>query len=267
MRLSDITRRFNTVKDFLGGPLGPDARPLEIRAAVVDAIESRVEPVGRGRRALPSNRIAVRILARSSGDRASLELVFADLDARVRERLQEIRCELPDPLDVAVSFLKKAPSDWPDGQLFSVECQGRAKADPSPVSSPVPWVRVSVLKGTATRKAYIFREVTILIGRTPEVRESAGRGRRNHVAFEDANASVSRAHARLKFDSVRRKYQLLDDGSVHGTLVVRRGETIEVPKRDPRGVLVQSGDEIQLGEASVRLVIGSETPGTTHSRT
>ena len=123
----------------------------------------------------------------------------------------------------------------------------------------MPWVRVSVLKGTATKKVYTFNELTILMGRTPEVRESAGRGRRNHVAFEDANSSVSRAHARLKFDPVRRKYQLLDDGSVHGTLIVRRGETIQVPKRDPRGVLVQSGDEIQLGEASVRVVIGSET--------
>jgi len=80
----------------------------------------------------------------------------------------------------------------------------------------------------------------------------------SHVAFEDANSSVSRAHARLKFDPVRRKYQLLDEGSVHGTLIVRRGETIQVPRRDPRGVLVQSGDEIQLGEASVRIVIGSE---------
>jgi hypothetical protein len=265
MRLSDIRRRFNTVKNFLGGPLGPDAKPLEIRAAIVDAIESRVEPVGRGQRALPSTRIVVRVLARTPGDRSSLELTFADFDAKVRERLQEIRCDIPQPLDVSVSFLKKAPSDWAGGQLFSVDCQRRAKEDPSSLSASVPWVRVNVLKGTATKKAYTFRELTILMGRTPEVRESAGRGRRNHVAFEDVNASVSRAHARLKFDTVRRRYQLLDDGSVHGTLVVRRGETIEVPKRDPRGVLVQSGDEIQLGEATIRLVIGSETAGLTRT--
>jgi hypothetical protein len=259
MRLSELRRRFQEVKNFLGGPLGPDAKPLEIRAAVVDAIETRVEPIGRGRRALPSNRIIVRVLARTTGDRSSLELTFADLDAKVRERLQEICCEPPHPFDVSVSYLKKAPSDWADGQLFSVDCQSRVKAGPSSPSSAVPWVRVNVLKGTATKKVYTFKELTILMGRTPEVRESAGRGRRNHVAFEDANSSVSRAHARLKFDPVRRKYQLLDEGSVHGTLIVRQGETIHVPKRDPRGVLVQSGDEIQLGEASVRLVIGSET--------
>jgi hypothetical protein len=266
MRLSDIKRRFNTVRNFLDRPLGPDAKPLEIRAAVVDAIESRVEPVGRGQRALPSNRIVVRVLARTPADRSSLELIFGDLDAKVRERLQEIRCEAPPALEVSVSFLKKAPSDWADGQHFSVDCQRPAKENSSTSSSsPVPWVRVIVLKGTATRKAYTFRELTILMGRTPEVRESAGRGRRNHVAFEDANATVSRAHARLKFDPIRRKYQLLDDGSVHGTLVVRRGETIDIPKRDPRGVLVQSGDEIQLGEATVRLVIGSDLAGMTRS--
>jgi hypothetical protein len=265
MRLSGLRRRFQAVQNLLGGPLGPDAKPLEIRAAVVDAIETRAEPIGRGRRALPCNRIIVRVLARTTGDRSSLELTFAELDARVRERLQEIRCDPPDPFDLSVSFLKKAPSDWVDGQLFSVDCQSRAKPDPAPPSSSVPWVRVSVLKGTATKKVYTFKESTILMGRTSEVKESAGRGRRNQVAFEDANSSVSRAHARLKFDPVRRKYQLLDDGSVHGTLVVRRGETIQVPKRDPRGVLVQSGDEIQLGHASVRVVIGSDTTGLTKS--
>lgn len=261
MRLSDLKRRFEVVKNLLGGPLGPDAKPLEIRAAVVDAIEARVEPVGRGRRALPCNRIIVRVLAPTSADRSSLELPFADLDARVRERLQEIRCDPPHPFDVRVSFVKKVPSDWADGQLFSVDCQSRAVADASTLPSPVPWVRINVLKGTATKKVYTFTELTILMGRTSEVREAAGRGRRNHVAFEDANSSVSRAHARLKFDPVRRKYQLLDEGSVHGTLVVRRGETIHVPKRDPRGVLVQSGDEIQLGEASVRVVISSQPDG------
>jgi hypothetical protein len=257
MRLSELRRRFLEVKTFLGGPLGPDAEPLEIRAAVVDAVESRVEPIGRGRHALPFNRIVVRVLAPTTGDRSSLELTFAELDARVRERLQEIRCDPPHPFDLSVSFLKKAPSDWVDGQLFSLDCQSRAKPD-APPSSSVPCVRVNVLKGTATKKVYTFNELTILMGRTSEVRESAGRGRRNHVAFEDVNSSVSRAHARLKFDPVRRKYQLLDEGSVHGTLIVRRGETIQVPRRDPRGVLVQSGDEIQLGEASVRIVIGSE---------
>jgi len=194
MRFSLLKRRFETVKHLFGSPLGPDAKPLEIRAAVVDAIEARVEPIGGGRRALPGNRIIVRALARTAADRSSLEVTFANLDAKVRERLQEIRCNTPHPFDVSVSFLKKAPSDWADGQLFSVDCQ-RAKADPSPVSSSVP--------------------------------------------------------------CVRGQYQLLDDGSLHGTLVVRRGETIHVPGRDPRGILVQSGDEIQLGDASVRVVIGS----------
>jgi FHA domain len=264
MRISVLKRRFETVKHLFGSPLGPDAKPLEIRAAVVDAIEARVEPIGGGRRAFPGNRIIVRALARTAADRSSLEVTFANLNAKVRERLQEIRCDTPHPFDVSVSFLKKAPSDWADGQLFSVDCQ-RAKADPSSLSSSVPCVRINVLKGTATRKLYTFTEATILMGRTADVKEPAGRGRRNHVAFEDANSSVSRAHARLTFDRARGQYQLLDDGSLHGTLVVRRGETIHVPRRDPRGILVQSGDEIQLGDATIRVVIGSESAGATGS--
>ena len=79
--------------------------------------------------------------------------------------------------------------------------------------------------------------------------------RRNHVAFDDDNSSVSRAHAKLTYDKVRREYRLLDNGSARGTRIVR-GETTIPVLRDPRGVRIQSGDEIELGEASVRVVIG-----------
>ncbi len=112
-----------------------------------------------------------------------------------------------------------------------------------------------MLKGTATKKAYAFTEPTILLGRTPEVSDSNGRIRRNHVAFDDENATVSRAHAKLTYDKVRREYRLLDNGSARGTRIVRGATTIPV-LRDPRGVRIQSGDEIQLGDASVRVVIG-----------
>jgi hypothetical protein len=38
-------------------------------------------------------------------------------------------------------------------------------------------------------------------------------------------------------------------------VLLRGGRTIRVPPRDPRGLRVQSGDEVQLGRALIRLTI------------
>jgi hypothetical protein len=45
---------------------------------------------------------------------------------------------------------------------------------------------------------------------------------------------------------------LHDDGSEHGTEIVRGGRTIPV-HRGKRGVRLQSSDEVVLGEARVRI--------------
>jgi hypothetical protein len=254
MRVADVKQRWLAIKSRVSGTLGPDAKPLEIRAAIVDAIEDRVEPIGRGRRRLPYNRIVIRVVTPSSDDKTAFKAVFADLDARVRERLQEIRCEPPPDIEYVTSFASKAPAGWPEGRVFSIDCQQRAVETPTLAPSALT-VRVQVIGGTATKKNYVFGDSTILVGRTVEARDPAGRRRRNHVAFDDANTTVSRAHARLKLDPARRRYHVLDDGSLHGTVVIRGGETIHVPQRDPRGVLIQSGDEIHFGDAAVRVTI------------
>ena len=49
-------------------------------------------------------------------------------------------------------------------------------------------------------------------------------------------------------------YRLCDDRSAHGTSVQRNGTTIAVPA-GPRGVRLQSGDEIALGEARLLVQI------------
>ena len=88
---------------------------------------------------------------------------------------------------------------------------------------------------------------------------SSAATRRNRVAFLDARdgvtETVGRAHARLRFDAGSRSYRLFDDGSSNGTSIIRDGTTIAVPPRDPRGVRVQSGDEIQVGRALLRIEI------------
>jgi predicted component of type VI protein secretion system len=49
-----------------------------------------------------------------------------------------------------------------------------------------------------------------------------------------------------------------DDGSEHGTSIVRQGRSLQVP-RGSRGVRLESGDEIVLGDARVRVKFGGES--------
>src|SRR5262249_41383409 len=82
--------------------------------------------------------------------------------------------------------------------------------------------------------------------------------RTNHVAFtecaEEPNPSVSRRHAHIEAAGSPAEYRLYDDRSAHGTSVQRSGVTIVVPP-GPRGIRLQSGDEIALGEARVQVEI------------
>jgi hypothetical protein len=46
--------------------------------------------------------------------------------------------------------------------------------------------------------------------------------------------------------------RLFDDRSAHGTSIVRNGKTISVPAGS-KGVRLQSGDEVVLGDARLRV--------------
>ena len=54
---------------------------------------------------------------------------------------------------------------------------------------------------------------------------------------------------------------MFDEGSSNGTHVIRAGTSIAVPARDPRGVRVRSGDEIQFGRARVRIKVRTTPAG------
>jgi hypothetical protein len=262
-RLSRIGNELQSrLQRFFDSPLSADAKPLEIREAVLDAIEHKVEPIGRGRRVFPYNRILVRV-AQPSADRPTLDAAFRELDARIRERLEELQCGVPKGLDVKVAFLKRAPAEWIPGQLFSVEYDNQAELPPEHRDVPRPVsVRVTVVKGAASQQVFTFTAPIIAIGRTAEPIDERGRVRRNDVVFLDtvdgATETVGRAHARVKFDVETGEYHLFDEGSSNGTSIIRRGTTIPVPAHDPRGVRVQAGDEIQLGRAVIRMSIDAE---------
>ena len=108
--------------------------------------------------------------------------------------------------------------------------------------------------------AMVISQTRIDLGRCAEVRDSRHRlFRTNHVAFADVdtgvNASVSRCHAHVEYDAESGDYRIHDDRSAHGTGVVRHGRTMAVAS-GARGIRLQSGDHIVLGEARLRVMIG-----------
>lgn len=258
VRLLHIGKELQSrLKVFFDSSPGPDATPLEICQAVLEDVEFKVQPVGRGRRIFPYSRITVR-LRQAETDRPGLEAAFNGMGARVRERLGELQCEAPDAIDVRVSFVKKAPAGWTSDQLFSVDYHSDAETAAEPREKPPRSpLHITILRGAATEEAYTFTEPNISIGRTADPTDGLGRVRRNRVAFLDTvdgiTETVGRAHARLRLDPKTGEYRIFDEGSSNGTAIIRDGATIVVPPRDPRGVRVQSGDEVQVGRAVIRV--------------
>ena len=248
------------LKTWFEPPVDTDARPLEIREAIIDHVERHAEPGPGGRRALRHNHIAISLLATEKDDRTALDDALADVMQGIRTRLTEIRCRIPNGLQVEVEYIKKPRAGWAPGQRFSVEYSSRAVTKPSaPPRATLPLLRLTVIRGQAAHKNYVLTEPHVRIGRTTSPMDHMGRPRRNHVAFaEDGDGhsvTVGRAHASIRYDEGRREYRLFDDGSHNGTRVVRNGQTVEVVRSNPLGVTLFSGDEIQFGTAAVQVTI------------
>jgi hypothetical protein len=258
------------IRAFFDTPLDATATPLEISKAVLDEVERQVQAVSRGRRIFPFVAVIVRVCSNPAAS-AAMVAAFDDIGARIRERLTEVRCELPRVLDVRVDCLDEAPAAWAAGRVFDVSFvadparpvigggapAGTTSGTVTSVAPPV--LHVTVLAGTVEASTGRFTEGTVSIGRSADPEDDLGRVRRNRLAFVDVvdgiNETVGRAHARLRSDAATREVRLFDEGSRNGTSILRDGEVITVHRRDPRGVRVRSGDEIRLGRALLRIEI------------
>jgi pSer/pThr/pTyr-binding forkhead associated (FHA) protein len=138
-----------------------------------------------------------------------------------------------------------------------------AAAEPVPAPAPVPPpsrdLHLTVVHGTAEQTTYVFSIPRVNLGRCAEVRDSRSRlVRTNHVAFVDlagtSNDSVSRQHAHIEYVEPVGHYRIRDDRSAQGTSIVRNGRTMTVPAGS-RGIRLEPGDEVVLGEARVRVQI------------
>jgi pSer/pThr/pTyr-binding forkhead associated (FHA) protein len=144
-----------------------------------------------------------------------------------------------------------------------VICEKSARdpqASLEPPAAPTP-ARLITKTGVSSSETFVIDRAQIAIGREPEVVDSVGRAiRRNDLYFpegaHEANSTVSRSHAHLRFDPPGGEWRIYDDGSSLGTSLFRDGRRIDVPPHGSRGVALRPGDEIYLGQA--RLIFESQ---------
>jgi hypothetical protein len=260
-RAEDLVRgAVDRLRTWFDPPLEADARPLEIREGIIEDIEQRAEPAGGGRRVLPYNHVTVTVLTPSRHDRIRLQATLIDLEDAVRTRLRELRCSTPTGFAVLVRYVRRPPPDWGSHQRLALDYDSRdgiVAAAGTP--EELPRLRVTVTRGETPRSSYKFAESHVLIGRGEKPIDGRGRPRLNHIAFaeegDEHTQTVGRAHASIHYDPARREYRLFDDGSQNGTRILRQGTLLDVVRRDPVGVTLKSGDEIQVGTAAMRVEI------------
>ena len=249
-----------TTRALFDPPLPSDAEPLEIREAIIDDVEQHVEPIDSGRRVLPFNHVSVVVLAAHKTERARLEATLADINDAVRTRLGEIQCAPPAGFDVEVRYIKQPRPEWTPDQRIAIDYDSRQPHQPAAErGGDLPSLTITVIRGQAAEPCYTLSTPRVCIGRTPKPVDARGRPRLNHVVFvegaDEHSRTVGRAHASIQYDPERGEYRLFDDGSHNGTRVIRNGTQIDVVPRDPTGVTLRSGDEIEFGTAAVRVSV------------
>lgn len=248
------------IRDVLE-PWRKGTSPLEIRRAVLDDVESRVIAVGDGKRILPFNHVRVHLLT-PPDERQAMEAVVQeawDLKEQISERLRDRECPVPPGLEIEVVFDEDPDPRYGERRFF-VEYGKREGAAASAEAAPGtarPTLELTVLKGTATQHVYEFENPRIFLGRLQEVMDADGRvRRRNDVAFKEEgeiNTTVSREHARITWDDETGGFWLRAEQNASGTRIYRTGRAIDVSAHDRRGVRLQTGDEVHLGRACLKV--------------
>lgn len=226
---------------------------LEIRRDILNDVKDKIQPKGGGEYLFPYNEIAVHLSIADPVRREMTQAAFAEdqsLEQDVRDLLNEAGCPAASGCALELDIT-------PGEDSFRIDYRRRAvTAKPAPAR---PQAKLRVTRGQSETQEIDIRTDRVNLGRTREVMgERGGLRRRNDLAFADAEATVSREHAYIRFDAATGRFRLYDYMSQHETSIFRDGRRIEVPRASTRGVQLQSGDEIHLGEARVSFEIVSE---------
>jgi hypothetical protein len=258
-----IERTFRKWTERAFGPVQSDELLL-VRRAILEEIESKIQRIQRGQRVFPYNYLKVRLVSPEPERRALFQAAFGQdgrLENEIRESLQAMGCAPPSGFAVEVEAAEEGPKGF---EIAYAIRDAPAVPDPQPAPAPGPEppstaapARLTVVRGKAAQESYSIDKSRTNIGRMQELTDSQHRiVRRNDIVFEesgdDANATVSRAHAHIRFDRPSGQYRICDDESEYGTRIFREGRSIEVPAGNRRGERLCAGDEIYAGRACLR---------------
>jgi hypothetical protein len=278
-----IERTFRKWTEKAFGPADSDEL-LMVHRAILDEIEGKVQIIQRGQRLFPYNHLMVRLVSPEAEKRALFQAAFAQehrLENDIREALQGAGCTVAGGFAVEVETAEEgakgfeisyAIRDVPVTAVVTTEPAPAAAAVPASeaetvrlavpaaaAAPPAPLAvgRLTVVRGKTEQESYTIEKPRTNIGRMQELTDSQQRiVRRNDIVFEeggdDANATVSRAHATIRFDAAARQYRICDDESEYGTRIFREGRSMEVPAGNRRGERLCAGDEIYIGRACLR---------------
>lgn len=244
------------LRGFIGGSgAGPgSSEAIELYRDALDQLAARAAVGVRADRVFPFDSIRVELGAETPERKSMLEAIFVpeQMLGDVRATLLEERVTVPDNLTILVEYPENPPVE------MRLICE---KAAAAPVHAanvaPLAPMRLITLTGVSSSPDFTVDRAHISLGRVDEVLDSLGRAvRRNDLYFPEtaaeANASVSRTHAHIRFDASTGEWRIYDDGSSLGTSVFREGRRIDVPAHASRGVMLRDGDEIYLGQVRLR---------------
>ena len=251
---------------FAGGDEEPGAREaIELYRDALDQISSRATAGKRGDRIFPFNLITIELQAENDERKAVLETLFdpGQLGDDIRATLKEERVTPPADLTVAVKYAADALVEM---RVVCERAEPPQKVAPENIGRPatveiVP-ARLLTITGVSSAAEFTLDRMRVNLGREAEITDALGRAiRRNELFFpeqaHEANPSVSRSHAHIRFDASSSEWRIFDDGSSIGTTLFRDGRRIDVPAHAGRGVALRSGDEIYLGQVRLRFETGA----------
>ena len=264
MSLSDLIERLG--KTIFEAPfdatLAPKDAPelAEIRLAVLEEVLKKGQRVG-GRIVFPFNFVRIGVRGVSGEEAAFLKSEFLKgyFEQEIRKSLTRAAYKFPDELEVEFETNGDLPGKkepW-----LSVAVESRPVKEPA--AAPRRTARLVVVRGTASAAEVMLNKERVNIGRSAEVYRSDGPSRRNDLVFTEDNRTVSREHAHILHSKKTGEYRLYNDrwhargkndGGDCGLWIIRDGLSQEV-HRNARGVKLQPGDEIQLGQAVVRFQV------------
>jgi FHA domain-containing protein len=249
---------------FSGGDGGEDApgarEAIELYHDALDQIAKRATAGKRGDRIFPFNLITIELAAENAERKVVLETLFdvGQLGDDIRATLKEERVTPPADLTVAVKFPEEALVEM---RVVCERGEPPQKAAAGMIARPtlveMTPARLLTVTGVSSAAEFMLDRPRVNLGREAEITDSLGRAiRRNELFFpesaHEANPSVSRAHAHIRFEASSGEWRIFDDGSSIGTTLFRDGRRIDVPAHAGRGVALRAGDEIYLGQVRLR---------------